>query len=113
MQGLIKTPCLSEATEFINEISVKLPSQFLIIKLTASFDKNFDQLSMNNSSEAAKFEPEPTFENIIIEIKDNHLRSIASAAKNPSAIIFYDNKIDPLCIKKIFEAEKFEPETTF
>ena len=28
-----QTPCLSETTEIINEISVKLPSQFLFIKL--------------------------------------------------------------------------------
>ena len=50
-----KIPFLSEDTEFINKISVKLPSQFLITKITTSFDKNFDKLSMNNSFEAEKF----------------------------------------------------------
>ena len=44
-----KIPCLSEATEVINEISVNLPSQFLITKITTSFDKNFDQIIMNIS----------------------------------------------------------------
>ena len=42
-----KTPCLSEATKVNNEISVKLPSQVLISKITTSFDENFKQLSMN------------------------------------------------------------------
>ena len=37
-----KTSCLSEATEVFNEISVKIPSQFLITKITTSFNKNFD-----------------------------------------------------------------------
>ena len=50
-----KTPCLSEATEVINEISINIPSQFLITNITTSFDNNFDHLSMNNSSEAANF----------------------------------------------------------
>ena len=57
-----KTLCLSEDTEVINEMSVNIPSQFLITKITTSFDKNFHQLSMNNSFEAEKFEPEPTFD---------------------------------------------------
>ena len=48
-----KTPCLSEATEVINEVSVKLPLQFLIGKITTSFDKNLDLLSMNNRFEAS------------------------------------------------------------
>ena len=55
----LKKPWLSEATETISEISVKLPSQFLMTKIDTSFDKNFD------SFEAETFEPEPTFENII------------------------------------------------
>ena len=91
-----KTSCLSEVTEVINEILVKLPSQFLIPKITASFDNNFDQLSMNNRFKATKFEPDPIFENTINEIKDNHLKSIASSDTNVSAITSFDGKFDSL-----------------
>ena len=92
---------------------MKLPSQLIINKITTSFDKNFDQLSMNNSSEAAKFALDPTFENTINEIKDNHLKSIASVATNTSAIISFDKSFDPLCINNRFEPEKFETEPIF
>ena len=97
----------------INEISVNLPSQFLITKSTTYFNNNFHHLSMNNSFEAEKFESDPTFEKNIIDIKDNHLKSIASAATNPSAITSFDENLDPLCINNSFEAAKFEPEPTF
>ena len=80
----------------INEISVKIPSELLITKITTSFDKNFDQLSMNNSFETEKFEPKQIFENTINEIKDNHLKIITSAATNPSAITSFDENFDPL-----------------
>ena len=53
---------------------------------TTSFDKNFDHLSMNNRFEAAKFEPDPTFEKTINEIKSNHLKSITSVDINISSI---------------------------
>ena len=56
-----KTPCLSESTKVINEISVNIPSQFLIYKIATSFDDNFDPLSMNIRTEVAKFEPGTTF----------------------------------------------------
>ena len=36
---------------------------------TTSFDKNFDHLSMNNSFEVEKFEPEPTFEKLSMRSK--------------------------------------------
>ena len=97
----------------INEISVKLPSQFLITKITTPFEFFSDQLSMNNSFEAAKFEPGPTFENTINDIKDNLLIIIASASTNPSAIKLFDENFDPLYINNIFESAKFEPEPTF
>ena len=74
-----------------------------------SSDKSFDTLSLNNISESAKFEPEPTFEKTIIEIKDNHLKSIASAAMNLSAMTSFDDNLYPLCINNSFEATKFEP----
>ena len=41
---------------------------------------------MNNRFEAAKFEPEPTFENTINVIKDNHLKNITYIDMNVSAI---------------------------
>ena len=93
----------------INAIAVKLPSQFLITKIVTCFDKNLDQISMNNRFEVEKFEPDPSFENTIIEIKDNHLKSIASAAMNPSAMTSFDDNLYPLCINNSFEATKFEP----
>ena len=68
---------------------------------------------MNNSFKASKVEPEPTFENTINEIKDNHMKSITSAAMNISAITSSDEKIDPLSMNNSFEAAKFEPEPTF
>ena len=77
----------------INEIPVKLPSKLIINKITTSFDKNFDPLSMNNIFEEAKFEPEPTFENTINNIKDNHLKSITSTSFNLSAITSFDEKL--------------------
>ena len=61
---------------------------------------------MNNSFEAEKFEIEPTFENTINDIKDNHLKSINSTAMNTSAITSFDNKTDPLSMNNSFEAAK-------
>ena len=97
----------------LNEISVKLPSQFLITEITTSFDNNFEQLSINNSFEAAKLETGPTFENNINEIKDNHLKIIISAAMNLSAIISLDENYDAIFMYNSFAAENFEPEPTF
>ena len=74
-----------------------------------SFDKKIDPLIMNNSFEAEKIEPEPTFEKTINEIKDNHLKSIASAATNSSAISSFDDNFDPLFMNNSFEVEKIEP----
>ena len=54
-----------------------------------------------------------SFEKNIIEIKNNHLKSIASAATNPSAITSFDENSDPLCINNSFEAVNFEPEPIF
>ena len=68
---------------------------------------------MNKSFEAAKFEPDPTFENTINEIKDSHLKSIASVATNLSAITSFDENLDPICINNTFEAAKFGLVPTF
>ena len=78
-----------------------------------SYDKKRDRLGMNSSSEAATSEPEPWFENTINYIKDNNQKSTASAATNPSDITSFEDYFDKLCIKNIFESEKFEPEPTF
>ena len=48
---------------------------------------------MNISIEIEKIEPEPTFENTNNEIKDNHLKSIASAAMNSSANTLFDENL--------------------
>ena len=68
---------------------------------------------MNNRFEAEKFEPDPTFENNINDIKDSHLKVISSASKNTSAITYFDNNSDPIYINNSFEAEKIEQEPTF
>ena len=70
--------------------------------MTTFFENNFDQLSINNRFESAEFEPEPTFENTINDIKYNHLKSITSDAMNISAITSFDEKIDPLSMSNIF-----------
>ena len=56
------------------------------ISAITSFDKNFYSLIMNNRFEAAKFEPNPTFENTISDIKANPLKSITYIDMNISAI---------------------------
>ena len=50
------------------------------------FDKNIEQISMSRRIEVARFEPEPTFEKTIDEIKDNNLKSIAYIDMNGSSI---------------------------
>ena len=77
------------------------------------FDNNFKQLSINSIIEVEKFEPEPTFENTINDIKDNHLKIIASAAMNVSYIPLFDENIEQLSVKGGIEVATFEPETTF
>ena len=90
----------------INEIPVKLPSQLRITKITTSFEKKFEAFSLNNSFEAENFEPKPTFEKTINDIKNNHMKSMASSAMNLSAITSFDEKIDLLSTNNSFEAEK-------
>ena len=97
----------------INEILVKLPSQLFIYNITTSFDKNFDLLSMNRRIELSKFEPEPTFEQTIDNIKNNHLKSITSSATNLSAIAYFDKHFDLLSMNNIFEAAELNPEPAF
>ena len=52
------------------------------------FGDNFKQISMKIIIEVATSEPGPTFEKTINDIKDNHLKSIASAAMNILDITF-------------------------
>ena len=74
------------------------------------FDKNFKQLSMNSRIEVAKFEPEPTFENTVNEIKNNHLKSIASSAMNVVAITLFGDNFEHIIMNSRIEVEKFDPE---
>ena len=50
------------------------------------FDGNFDPPFIKKNSEATKFEPEPTFEKTINEIKSKHLKNITSIDMNVSDI---------------------------
>ena len=114
----METLYLLLATVVLNEISVNFSSLFLVqeknvSKTFASFGENFEQLSMNIRTEAEKFELRPTFENTINEIKDNHLKSIAPAAMNLSAITLTDKNLEQLSMNRIIEAAKFKPEPTF
>ena len=68
----------------------------LLLNSLHFFENIFDQLSMNNRFEEAEFEPEPTFEKTINEIKNNHLKSIASDYMNLSAIISLTRKLTRL-----------------
>ena len=90
-----------------------IPSAAMNLSAITSFDGKIDTLSINNSSEASKFEHEPTFENTINEIKDDHKKIIASADMNLSAITSFEDNTDPVFINNSFEAEKFETEPTF
>ena len=51
-----------------------------------SFNKNFDQVFMNNSFGAENFEPKTTFEKTLNEIKYNRLKGITSIDMNVSYI---------------------------
>ena len=56
------------------------------VSATTSLDENFDTIRMKNRLKQQKFEPEPTFEKTINEIKASHLKSITSMDTNVSAI---------------------------
>ena len=68
---------------------------------------------MRNSSEAIKFKPEPTFENIINDKKENNLKSIASAIMNPPAITSYEESFYLMFMNNSFKAEIFKTEPIF
>ena len=68
---------------------------------------------MSSSIEVAKFEHEPKFEKNITEIKDHHLKDIASAAMNLSDITLFEDNLEPFSINNNFEAATFKPEPTF
>ena len=97
----------------INIILVKLPSKFLIYKITTSFDKNFDPLSMKSGIEVVKLEPGPTFETTIIDIKDNHLKINSSSTKNIPDITLFDKDFGHLIMNNRTVSAKFVPEPTF
>ena len=91
----------------INEVSINLPSRFLIFKIPTSFDNNFKQISKNIRIEVAKLEPEPTFESTSNEIKDNHMKNIASAAMTISAITSFDKNFKQISLNSKIEVAKF------
>ena len=70
-----------------------------------SFDDNFKQLNMNIIIEEAKLEPESTFENTINKVRDNHLKIIASAAMNISAITLFDENFDHIIMNNRIKEE--------
>ena len=55
-----------------------ISSAIMNISAITLLDGNIEQLSINSIIEVTKIEPEPTFENIFNEIKDNHLKSTTS-----------------------------------
>ena len=61
---------------------------------------------MNIRIEVAKFEPGPKFEKTMHEIKENHMKSIASAAMSLSATTSFDDNIKQLSMNNSIEAEK-------
>ena len=77
------------------------------------FYMNLEQISINSRIEVTKFEPEPTFEKTINDIKDNHLENISSAATNLSAITLFEENFDQLITNNRTEAAKFAHEPTF
>ena len=68
---------------------------------------------MNSRIEVAKFDPGPTFEKTIIDIKYNHIKSIASTDMSLSDITSFDDYFKQLIMKRRVEVAKIEPETTF
>ena len=68
---------------------------------------------MKNRFEAAKFETDPKFKNTIIDIKYNHIKSIASTDMSLSDITSFDDYFKQLIMKRRVEVAKIEPETTF
>ena len=67
---------------------------------------------MKISTEVEKFEPEPTFENTINEIKSNNLKIIDCATMNISSTTLFDYDLETLSMNNSFEEAKFEPKTT-
>ena len=63
-----------------------ISSSAMNLSSITSFDENIEQLSTNRKIEVTKFEPEPTFEKTICEIKSNQLKSITYLDMNVSAI---------------------------
>ena len=76
------------------------------------FDDNYKQLIMNISIEVAKFEPEPNFEKTPNDIKYNHLKSIASAARNLIDITLLGDNLEQPSMNIRIEVAEFEPKPT-
>ena len=78
-----------------------------------SFAENLKKCSMNRINEVSNFEFETTFEKSIIEIKHNHLKSIAYADIYLSVINSIDENIEQLSMNSKIEVAKFGPEPMF
>ena len=71
----------------INDTPNKFLPQFIVqakylFKITTSFDKKFEQISLNIRVEDTKSKPETTFEKNIDEIKADHKKMITSLDMN-------------------------------
>ena len=73
-----------------------ITSTAMNLSAITSFDDNFDPICTNNSFEAEKFEPEPTLEKNINEIKANDLKSITSIDMSVSAITSNKNHLSSM-----------------
>ena len=97
--------------KFINEIKhdnlKSIDSTAMNISYITSFANNFKQIIMNRGNEVSKFEPGPTYENTINEVKHNNLKSIVSAEFNLSAITSFDNNFEQLSMNIRIEVAKF------
>ena len=120
MNSIIEVSKFKPGTTFENTISEikynhlkSIASATMNISTVAFFYNSFKQLSMNINIEVAKFEPGPTFEKTINDIKDNHLKIIASATMNLLAITLFENNLEQISTNREAEVEKFEPEPTF
>ena len=68
-----------------NNLKITASASLNISAITV-FYKNLEQLSINSRIQVEKFEPEPTFEKTINDIKTNNLKSITSIDMNVSSI---------------------------
>ena len=95
----------------INEIKYNhlqtITSVVMNLSSITFFDKNFKQAIVNIRIEVTRFKPGPTFEKTIIEIKETHLKSSASAAINLLYLRILTPDVAAYIPKNDFPAEFF------